>query len=524
MATTLPNNGSFNPSTPATIKLRANSGGTPMSHDDVDANFENLRVAHNEVVSDLANKAALTHVHADVTVTESGMMLSADKVKLDNIAPNANNYILPSATDTVTGGVKVGANLDITSGVLSVPLGTTSQPGVVEYDNNTIKKNVSGQLYVDGSNISDNDTTYTATSGLQLNGTVFGHADTSTQVGLNGATTNNRTFIQSVSVDGFGHVTDLTLGTCPETTYSHHSTPAAWSGIGQNIAAMSGSFVQSLNVDQYGHVYGLFSNFTNYLKIAGTGGTSNGSVPHIRLEDNVRSTNYDTSVTANGATGIIEWLDKDFAVNAIVGVEASTNPEFVIRTRGRMGINFKTNVGSATGQTGGAGGIGDDNALRHNGNPIMVTDNGTTGNLYYNSGGFTSGMSNGTYAYQTQRYHNTIDLRGVYRSSQTSTYFLNGGYIALSNLPYLPWVSTGNAVGMDITYNGIAYTGSDANNRPSTAPIGMDSGDSSAGYGPGRQMFMCYITNNMLYIQNPSDARDIQNFRYLYFQIQYKRA
>ena len=75
-------------------------------------------------------------------------MSSSDKSKLNGIATSANNYSLPTASSSTLGGVKVGSNINISGGTISVPLASTSVAGVVEYDNNTIKKNSSGQLYV----------------------------------------------------------------------------------------------------------------------------------------------------------------------------------------------------------------------------------------------------------------------------------------------------------------------------------------------------------------------------------------
>lgn len=45
---------------------------------------------------------------------------SAEKNKLAGIAAGANAYSLPTATSTVLGGVKVGSNITISSGVISV--------------------------------------------------------------------------------------------------------------------------------------------------------------------------------------------------------------------------------------------------------------------------------------------------------------------------------------------------------------------------------------------------------------------
>lgn len=51
----------------------------------------------------------------------AGLMSAADKKKLDHIAENANNYtyILPTASTTAKGGVKIGANLSMNGEVLN---------------------------------------------------------------------------------------------------------------------------------------------------------------------------------------------------------------------------------------------------------------------------------------------------------------------------------------------------------------------------------------------------------------------
>lgn len=56
----------------------------------------------------------------DATQSTHGLMSTADKKKLDGIAEGANKYSLPTATSSVLGGVKTGANITNNSGVLSV--------------------------------------------------------------------------------------------------------------------------------------------------------------------------------------------------------------------------------------------------------------------------------------------------------------------------------------------------------------------------------------------------------------------
>lgn len=57
---------------------------------------------------------------AVVTKTTAGLMSGDDKTKLDTIATNANNYVLPTASTTVLGGVKIGTGLIIQNDIVSV--------------------------------------------------------------------------------------------------------------------------------------------------------------------------------------------------------------------------------------------------------------------------------------------------------------------------------------------------------------------------------------------------------------------
>lgn len=58
--------------------------------------------------------------------------------------------------------------------------------------------------------ISSTDTTYSAGTGISLTGTQFSHADTST---VNSVNNSNNTFIQDLTFDSFGHVTEVVSGT-----------------------------------------------------------------------------------------------------------------------------------------------------------------------------------------------------------------------------------------------------------------------------------------------------------------------
>ena len=73
---------------------------------------------------------------SNATSSSDGLMSAADKAKLDGIATGANKYTLPTASSSTLGGIKVGTNLSISSGVLSAKdttysVATTSANGLM---------------------------------------------------------------------------------------------------------------------------------------------------------------------------------------------------------------------------------------------------------------------------------------------------------------------------------------------------------------------------------------------------------
>ena len=284
MASSIDNNGNFNVSS-ASIQLRANSGGVPLSHDDVDSNFENLRLGHNAVVTALGQKASISHVHDLATAGASGFMSSTMFSKLDGIAENANNYSLEAANGTDLGGVKIGDNININSGKISVPLATTATPGVVEYDNSTIKKNSSGQLYVNAGSVNTN-TTYDDGVGLDLVGTTFSHSDTSSQANIS---LSSRTYINGLTFDAFGHVTGYTsatetvVNTDTNTTYSADGVGITLSGTqfkhadtssANSVNNSGNTVIQDVTIDEFGHVTNLVSKtVANATEVTNQGST-----------------------------------------------------------------------------------------------------------------------------------------------------------------------------------------------------------------------------------------------------------
>ena len=113
-------------------------------------------MAENDEVVEALNAAIGTKVDK---VSGKGLSTNdyttAEKNKLAGIAAGANAYSLPAATSSVLGGVKVGSNITVSSGTISLT-----------------KANVTAALgYTPPT--TDTNTTYSAGTGLSLSGTAF---------------------------------------------------------------------------------------------------------------------------------------------------------------------------------------------------------------------------------------------------------------------------------------------------------------------------------------------------------------
>ena len=102
------------------------------------------------VATALAGKAASSHAHAisDITNLQStlngkqGTLTAGTNISISNgTISNTYSYSLPTATASVLGGVKIGSNISIASGVISVADATTSAKGVVTLGDHTAIEN-----------------------------------------------------------------------------------------------------------------------------------------------------------------------------------------------------------------------------------------------------------------------------------------------------------------------------------------------------------------------------------------------
>lgn len=99
------------------------------------------------------------------TTTQSGIMSAADKAKLNRIASGANNYTLPTASDTTLGGIKVSTIQEGTKWPISVDrngIANTYISGLNRLDDCIGAVTIEGQsyrstYYEEGVNITNKD-------------------------------------------------------------------------------------------------------------------------------------------------------------------------------------------------------------------------------------------------------------------------------------------------------------------------------------------------------------------------------
>ncbi len=127
------------------------SGNPAWRDDDVGLTAVALGTNHNTTTVVITNDAGANATINAATTSLAGVMTNADKTKLDGIATSANNYSLPLAANGTRGGAQIGYS---------------------ENGKNYPVELSSEKMYV---NVpwTDNNTTYSAGTGLDLSGTTF---------------------------------------------------------------------------------------------------------------------------------------------------------------------------------------------------------------------------------------------------------------------------------------------------------------------------------------------------------------
>lgn len=87
-----------------------------------------------ELNNTLTNLVSISHSHSNKAILDgtTASFILEEKTKLAGIEDNANNYILPYATTAILGGVIIGSNIDVSSGIISVKDASTLNKGIVK--------------------------------------------------------------------------------------------------------------------------------------------------------------------------------------------------------------------------------------------------------------------------------------------------------------------------------------------------------------------------------------------------------
>jgi hypothetical protein len=73
-----------------------------------------------DATNDKITIAATNTTYSAATTSANGLMTAAMVTKLNGIATGANKYSLPAATSSALGGVKIGSNISVSSGTISL--------------------------------------------------------------------------------------------------------------------------------------------------------------------------------------------------------------------------------------------------------------------------------------------------------------------------------------------------------------------------------------------------------------------
>lgn len=236
-------------------------------------------------------------------ITAASYDASTRKLTLTKDATYNNyTYTLPNATSSTLGGVKVGSNITVSSGTISLT-----------------KANVVAALgYTPPT--SDTNTTYSAGTGLSLSSTTFNHSNsvtaktaygsTSTAASANGGTI----VVTDVKYDAQGHITgstDRTI-TLSQTTYS-------LSGLG-GVGSISASGTAPLTLSA--------SKSGTAVTLTGSVATAGTSLGVVKTTSTVTST---SGLTASPIIdGVVYYKDTDVDTKNTAGSTNTSSKIFLI--------------------------------------------------------------------------------------------------------------------------------------------------------------------------------------------------
>ena len=379
---------------------------------------------------DLAGKANTSHTHSAATTSAAGFMSAADKTKLDGIATGANKYVHPT-----------------TSGNKHIPAGGSSGQILRWASDGTAQWG------------SDNNTTYSAGTGLSLSGTTFAVKTGFTTSGKNYKVTtdssgnlyvnvpwtdNNTTYsvfkaATASAAGGSGLVpapaagendeylrADGTWQTPPSTTYSNATTSADGLMSSEDKAKLDGiasgankythpsytsrgSGLYKITVDSTGHVSAATAVAKSDIVALGIPGSDTNThyTTHLYAGTSTGSAN---ATTSNGSTHLI--ITDDSTVRNRIKITGSGATTVSSDDEGNITINSTDT--NTTYSLSGLGGIGTVNGSGSGGLNLSASKSGTTatvsGSLKLrnstaasNSSTYTAGGSSKFYSLQIDK-------------------------------------------------------------------------------------------------------------------------
>jgi len=299
---------------------------------------EQVRTAGSLMDDELTDLAGVKGVTINTLQPKpsEGAFVNGDKTKLDNIEENANSYSLPTASNTVLGGVKIGSGIGITSGVISAVnqsdenFTTTLKTKLTNIEASadvTDTVNVVAALTA-GTNITiDADGTITATNTQRsyeeirdVAGGLFDH--------------NLHTEITAVDDDANNRVT-LALNT-------------AGPGAATYGSAANGTKIDTITLDAYGRVTAVATGPTGDILgvTAGTGLTGGGTSGTVAL-------NVSGLTTSEIAAGSLIIAGESFEDSDVRLMSAAAINDRIESFNYTTNTGDITNVGAGTGLTGG---------------------------------------------------------------------------------------------------------------------------------------------------------------------------